>query len=362
MTELMMVCRQLEKARCPEDVFGKDGRVLRHQYRYLARVVHPDVNGNAVEAHKATGMLNRLKTIADERVANGTYGDLAPLPEYAKIQIGGYTVGKTPLVGDVADLYFGDDEVVKVARSVDDNDLMRAEQSTLKTLRNRIFPPVREGIPRLLSTFQVDHREASVMQRLSKDFVTATEVRSRLPDGVDERVLVWTFKRLLVVLEWSHYYGIVHGAVLPPHVMLYPDNADDLDVSLRTVDSKVVSAAPQPYKHTIRLVDWCYSVEYKTRTRLSAWLPAWESHYPPELLLKQAVAPASDIYMAAKLIVYLAGGASELPEMLFAVLRKCLQSDLNERYQKVSDVFADWQKAAELVYGPPKWVDFNLPT
>lgn len=347
MTELMVVYRQLEKARCPEDVFGKDERVLRHQYRYLARVVHPDVNGNAMEAHKATGMLNRLKTIADERVANGTYGDGALLPEHVKIKLAGRAVDKTPLVGDVADIYFGVSEVVKIARSADDNDLMRAERRALKLLHTKILSNARRGVPKLLDEFQVGKRETTVLERFDVGFVTAETVHERL-SAVDTRTLVWMFKRLLVLLEWAHHCGLVHGAVLPSHVMFYPDNDGSTGLDER--------------KHTVRLVDWCYSVEYKNRTRLSAWVPALEAHYPPELLLKQSVTPSSDIYMAAKLMVYLAGGVTELPEPLFAVLRKCLQADLDRRYQKVADAFHDWQKAAELVYGPPKWVAFVLPS
>jgi hypothetical protein len=315
----------------------------------MVRVVHPDFNDNSALAHKTMGALNRMKTLADERVADGTWGRKLPLPEYELIKVGRYDVQRRPLVGDVCDVFFGADAVVKAARSADDNDLMRAERSALKLLRTKILSNVKRGIPELLDGFQVGKREVNVLQAVGDGFVTAEAVHERLP-AVEPRTLVWMFKRLLVLLEWAHHYGLVHGAVLPAHVMFYPDNDGATGMDER--------------KHSVRLVDWCYSVEYAKRTRLSSWVPSWKEHYPPELLLKQSVQPASDIYMAAALVAYLAGGRSavlNMPGPLKSVLLRCTEPDLSRRYQKVNDVFTEWVTAARTVYGEPKWFEFNLP-
>ena len=40
----------------------------------------------------------------------------------------------------------------------------------------------------------------------------------------DARHLAWIFKRMLAVIGFAQTCGLVHGAVLPPHVMLHAEN------------------------------------------------------------------------------------------------------------------------------------------
>ena len=107
------------------------------------------------------------------------------------------------------------------------------------------------------------------------------------------------------------------------------------------------------------MIDFCYSVDYTQRTRLSSWVPSFQDHYAPELLSKKYIGPSSDIYMAAKLMVYLCG--SKFPAALATVLKKCLDPDPEKRYQKAGDVMTDWKEAAKADFGSPKWHFFNLP-
>ena len=148
----------------------------------------------------------------------------------------------------------------------------------------------------------------------------------------------------LAVLSWAHHFGLVHGAILPPHVLFYPDNDG--------------SGKRDPRKHSVRLIDWCYSVDLKTRTRLSAWVPAWKEQYAPELLSKESIGAESDLYMAAALIRYLAGA---LPARLEAVLGRCLDPDPKKRYRKATEAMEAWSTAAGAEFGSPRWHEFNLP-
>lgn len=344
-TELAIIATQLEAARCPEEVFGFTVATVNSAFRHILRVVHPDFNASAPAlAQAVTARLNMFKTLADQRIKSGTYGKGLPLPEYEVIELAGEKVQAQPIAGDVADVYVGADRVVKVARAHDDNDLLRAERKALLVLNKKVMMPIRAGFVTLVTEQQLGKREVNVLEVLPKGFVTLEAVR-RSKGSVESRALVWIFKRLLSVLDWTHHCGFVHGGVLPQHVWVYPDNDG-------------TKTNPHPYKHTIRLTGWCSAVEYASRTRLSTWVPAWKSHYPPELVLKQAVVPASDIYMAAQLIDWLSDDA--VPSPLQDVLRKCLQSDVAKRYQSCGEVFQAWVQAAEQAYGPPKWVEFNL--
>lgn len=344
MGELEIMEERLDAACCPEDVFGVAGDTAAI-FRTLARACHPDLHKGSAVAERVFKKLSALKDEADKRTRDGLWGKRNPLPHCATIEIGGYVVAPKPIRGEMADLYKveGKPILLKVVRNHDDNDLLRAEANALKTLE-RIDGPVREGVPRLISTVQLDgmrKREANLITRFS-GFYTAEEVHGKTV--VDARTAVWMFKRLMSLLTWVHHFKMIHGAILPPHVMFYPDNDGK-----RLVDAR---------KHSVRLIDWCYSVDFKSRTRLSAWEAKWKDHYAPELIAKKSMSPASDIYMAAKLIRYLCGA---LPAPLERVMSICTADDPEQRYQKASEAFEAWKAAAAQEFGTPRWHDFNLP-
>ena len=344
MTEIQIIYDHLNGACCPEDVFGAGDDPVA-AYLRLARAVHPDTHSEPI-AKEAFQKLNELKQIADDRVKDGEYGKKLPLPHCIPLEIGSYKVKRTPVIGDIADLYYveGSSQLVKVARSSDDNDLMRAEATALKVM-DSITGPVRDGVPILAETFQVDgrrKRDANVISDFP-GFVSAKVVRDKMQ--IDPRTAVWMFKRILSLLTWVHHFKLIHGAILPPHVLFYPDNDGNHQID--------------PRKHSVRLVDWCYSVDFTKRTRLSSWVPAWKDMYAPELLSKSYIGPESDIYMAAKTIQYLVGSA--LPKQLAEVLDKCLESDPQKRFKSAADAFNGWVRAAKAEYGSPTWVDFNIP-
>lgn len=349
MSELEIMMDKLDNACCPEEVFGS-GDDPAVTFRKLARACHPDLFPSEQKlAKKVFQKLTALKEEADQRVKDGKWGKRLPLRRCTPMDIGKYKVKANPNIGDVADLYTSTDgkAIIKVARHHDDNDLMRAEAQALRTLASiNIKPPANEGIPALLDNFWVEgtwKREANAIT-FFPGFLTAQQIHAKM--DVDARTTVWMFKRLLTVLGWVHHARLIHGAILPPHVMFYPDNDGKKDA----IDGR---------KHSIRLIDWCYSVNYEQRTRLSSWVPAWQDHYAPELLSKKSIGPASDIYMAAKLIRYLA--STRLPDKLEKVLTKCLDSDPKKRYQKATQAFDDWKEAANAEFGKPRWHDFNVP-
>ncbi len=348
MSEVQLIHDVLKKACCPEDVFGVGTDPLA-VYKKLVRSCHPDLHSEE-NAKEALQILNALRQEAETRIAAGDYGKKLPLPHCVPLELGKYKVQRKPTVGDVADLYIVEKYplIVKVARSHDDNDLLRAEASALKLLAG-ITGPVKDGVP-AIETFQVDgrrKREANVLTYFP-GFYTAEQVHAKMT--VDAQTGVWMFKRILSLLTWVHHFKLVHGAILPPHVLFYPDNDEG-----STLARPGKNRFNDPRTHSIRLIDWCYSVDFTKRTRLSSWVPAWKDHYPPEVIAKTSIGPTTDLYMAAMLINYLSG---TLPPALEKVLVKCLKPNPAERYQKASEVFEDWKYAAKVAFGEPQWHDF----
>jgi hypothetical protein len=371
-TELQVISNFMERATCPEDVFGKlPGNAvqgLKTAYRYLAKALHPDKHMSDPAALSLAKILfQQLEDFNKEalaRIADGTYGQRKPLPGKIPVVISGKYVIERPLcAGDLADLYVASKEssskkadfVLKVARNASDNDLLRNEQAVIDVLQERLpddtwattVPKVVDGL--LLDTGVGLKRRMNVMTNFS-GFYNGEEIRRRVPGGVDARTLVWMWKRLILLIEWTYKIGYIHGAVLPPHVMFYPDNDGAKIRDIR--------------KHSIRLVDWTYAIEHRTRTRLSAWAPKYQNFYAPEILAKEKLGPWTDLYMGATTMLYLAAGENvltQIPEDICKSLVSCVQRDPARRPQSIGKYFESFDAIARKTYGAPRYHEFVLP-
>lgn len=341
MTEIEIVLQGLENAYCPEDIFGIVQASIPGIYRLLARSVHPDTHPSDPYASEALQRVNTLHGEVLQRVADGTYGKRMPFKWKTPVMLGKYKVSPNPIKGDISDVYKVLDKnyLVKVARNHDDNDLMVAEAESLEIMKN-IPLPVREGIPALIDSFKISgkwKREANVVTNFD-GFISVKTVKDRL-DSVDPRMVVWFFKRCLRLIGWSHHLGIIHGAINPDHVLVFPDN------SVPGRDFR---------KHSIRLIDWSYSVR-SNRTRLTGAVPQWENFYAPEILDRK-LTRSSDVYSAAKVVKFLY--PKDLPKELENIIQKCVDKSPEKRYSSTNECFEAWAGAAKKVYGEPRWAEF----
>ena len=73
-SNLTVLFNILDKASCPEDVFGNDISKVKSQYRYFAKIVHPDHNTQDSKlANKCFTILNEWKKRADEIIKYNLY-------------------------------------------------------------------------------------------------------------------------------------------------------------------------------------------------------------------------------------------------------------------------------------------------
>jgi hypothetical protein len=138
------------------------------------------------------------------------------------------------------------------------------------------------------------------------------------------------WRRLLLALSHAHEREVIHGAVLPIHVLIHP-------------------AA-----HGLLLVDWCSSVQQPGLTgrhipAIDAEYAAW---YPSSVLAKVPPTPAVDLEMGLRCMVYLLGGdplTAALPPRvptpiqtyLQAALRSSpVESDAGQLYRDFADLLA----------------------
>lgn len=263
-----------------------------------------------------------------------------------------YTPLRLVMAGDVADLYLATDEsnaapapgfLLKVARGFEGNAHLDNERRTLTTLlRAAGGTTYRNYLPELTDSFPAAGRRRHRINvfRFQPGFYTLEQVHEQHP-ALDGRHLAWIFKRLLTVLGFTRRQSVVHGAVLPCHVLL--------------------DAA----RHGLWLVGWGSSTATGRRLRdVSARYRDW---YPAEVRRRRPAGPATDLCLAARCLVYLAGGdplTDRMPDTVPPPMRRffktCLLESLSMRPNDAWALMDDFDDLLRALYGPPKFHELTL--
>lgn len=352
-TSLDDVIHTLQQATVPEDVFGvlaaPQSRALSRRYRLLAAIVHPDQNMQAtVAAEDAFKRLQQWYEQAKAKVADRCYGrqptlDVA-LPDGTPLRS-----FSAPLVGDLCDLYLtqvcGRPAYVKLVRSEHNNELMQSEASTLGKIKRRLERDALSAhFPDCITTILV--RDAAGRKRYANvlaaqpEMVSLATVLDRYPQGVALADAAWMFNRLLSALGKTHEQALVHGAVVPSHVLIRPKD------------------------HNGMLIDWCYTVPQGGV--IKAISPRYKPLYPPEVMQKRPASTATDLYMAAMTMLCLLGGnpvtqtlPGSVPKPIAALLRGCLIATPRYRANDAWELFDEFQDMLKRLYGPPTFRPFQ---
>jgi hypothetical protein len=128
--------------------------------------------------------------------------------------------------------------------------------------------------------------------------------------------------------------GLVHGAVLPEHVMIHPG------------------------EHGLTLLDWCYSAGDHS-DRVPAIVERYRHWYPPEVLDRRAPGPSTDIYLATRCVTQLMGERAPKPLIDFA--RGCALPNLRRRPHDAWMLLGELDELLERLYGPRRFRAFALP-
>jgi serine/threonine protein kinase len=270
-------------------------------YRTWAKLVHPD-----------TAPPNRG---AD---ANRAFAKLSTLTE--------------TIVGDIADISgHGDGKVLKMPRRPGDNDLMAAEAWALRTLWTEGEAKHRAYAPKLIESFTHEdanrvRRTANVLERLD-GFVPIADIGRR----IDPRDAAWMWRRLLVALGWAHRAGVVHGAVLPSHILIHPE------------------------RHGVVLIDWCYAVA--PGQRIPALVSKYRDLYAPEVTAREGASAATDIFMATQSMIRL---IDRPPAALRRFADGCCLARPRMRPDDAWRLLAEFDELLEDLYGPRTFREFRI--
>jgi hypothetical protein len=207
--------------------------------------------------------------------------------------------------------------VMKIARDARVSEPLRSEARVLEQLfaldhdrRFRPFLPCVEDSFAYCQDAPSEARQANVLRMHASigsvdELYTLEEVRRHHPRGIDARDMAWIWRRLLTILGFAHANHVIHGAVLPTHVMI------------------------EPREHKLLLVDWCHAVRAGESLRtIAGWYRPW---YETGVVRKyQPTTPLHDISMAARCMIDLVGGdpirltyPPDFPPALIAYFGRC---------------------------------------
>ncbi len=344
----------------PEDVFGEIAgekieqklKALQIKYHGFTQVVHPDKNPNdkdmSVEAFKALGDLYERAQIAvkenkyGQRVA-ATKGDeedsfviITPKREY---------VIHAPLcTGDIAKIWSGEVAgttdleskiVLKVTKDIDDNDLAQNEIRVLRMFQAEMSKQSKH-LPFLLDTCKTFDEQICLVLRYF-DGVDLHEVHKKYPQGVPLRHAFWMMQRALSVLGYVHSQGVIHGNIIPAHLMV------------------------RGRDHNLIMVDWSYAI-INPKVTGDGFKVLNEEFSPPEVARKEAPLPSSDIYSLGKCFMYLLGGdikrntmPDTVPQKLQNFVKAMVLTSPLQRPRDAWDLYGVLQEVRKEVLGPTKF-------
>lgn len=238
--------------------------------------------------------------------------------------------------------------VIKALRACGDADLLAREDDVLESLEksqaqgaphfSRLLPQrVAHGLARLGMTGEGGERRVSV-HRFRSGFVhTWDNIAAAHPSGVAPEAAVWLWKRTLELLGFLHESGWVHGAVLPPHLLVH---ARDHGVVLVGFSRAVPPGRPLP-----------------------AFSRQLRAHYPDAVWNGGPATAATDVAMSARAVLRVLGGApgrapSSLPAPLAELLLGHATGDRDAEAWVVRDAL---DEVARRVFGPPKFIPLPMP-
>lgn len=341
MKTLPQEAEQVLGAETAHDLFGDTDKAgARRRYRELARVLHPDRGGDTEAFQKLGALWTRFKT----EFRLGTYGTADASIHGLKLssRTHTYTLDRRLANGELADLFTATDEtnascVVKLVRRPTNNMLLVREMQVLREIRGQVEPTYLPYFPDVKDSFAVKEgsviRRANVFNRLT-GFHTLAQVKEAFPHGIDPRDGAWMWRRLLTVLGATHQAGVVHGAVLPQHVLILGE------------------------QRGMVLVGWCAAQQNNEPISLVSNTQRW--WYPQEVWDKQPSRPETDIFMAARIVQDLVG--SRLPKQMRAHFKACRLPSAAMRPDDawaLKDTFDDLN---ERLFGKRRFKPFVMPT
>lgn len=282
---------------------------LKKQYRALVRMTHPDqvAAGERPLAHTVFPILVRFYEDAEVALKAGRYDQPHAATKASTTTSQADVVMKSAMAvysvkpdifatGDFANIHLGRDArggsvLMKVAAETSMNAYLAKEGAFYKQLALRSeLAPLRRYLPELLDSFSISERTSEQYRvnvfRYMPGYVSLKTIHDAYPKGLDPKDAAWIWRRLIAQALAAEAIGVVHGAIVPDHVLVQPDTHEPLHLG------------------------WVHSVERpeERQARLTTVIDRWRDWYPKEIFAREIPSLQTDLYMVGKTMIYLAGG------------------------------------------------------
>jgi len=327
----------------PKAIFGDD---VNKTLRQILKICQPDHVGVQYDHDPAKVAQAERLFIAAGRLAELATGSKDKPPVIIKSPKRSYEIIRLLHTGDVSDIHLavseGKNYLAKVSRIPDGAGRLKTESTIIMHLLKEAYTKhpksrINELFPLLVETFPAADRsmrkQISIFEQVD-GLYTLKEVKEKHKDGLDGRHIAWIMKRLLMATSFAHDNNYIHGAVVPTHILIDPQN------------------------HSIKLIGWGQSVI--ANNPLTAISTAYKDFYPQEVFAKKPASPSTDIYMIAKCMVDLAGGSHKLPRKFQLFLKFCTLDGQLMRPQNAMVLYQELTEVLQAVYGTPKFVTLTM--
>ncbi len=260
--------------------------------------------------------------------------------------------------GEVSDVYDGQRArwptelvIIKLLRDPQNSSRFENEWASLQKLHKsgavggetfkRMLPQlVLHGV---VSEGQTVGSKVSIFRRERGFRHTVEKVLQVYPQGIPPQASIWVWRRILEILSFIHASGMVHGAVLPSHLLI------------------------QDNEHGIRLVG--YGRAGLAGEKLNAVPALSEAYYPDGVPSANTLTPQLDLSMSARCIASLLGGDAaaaalpkDVPDPLAEVVSRVARADPGiESGQDAWSIREELGRIADEIFGPPKFIPITLP-
>jgi len=278
------------------------------------------------------------------------------IPSWISVGESYWALGECIANGDISDVYKGERArwptelvIIKLLRDRQKLALFDNEWDVLQALQHSDAPgadtfttlipqPVLHGD---ISSGLNAGKRVNIFRRASGFRYTFDEVLQAYPQGIPPRASIWVWRRILEILSFLHNSKIVHGAVLPSHLLI------------------------QENDHGVRLVG--YSAAGHVGETLRTISQRYESFYPRS---GGSLTTQLDIIMSARCVIAILGGDPEngslpksVPERLARLLQQIAFSEPTGSARGDA-----WSLREELggiaddVFGAPQFIPIIMPS
>ncbi len=246
----------------------------------------------------------------------------------------------------------------RLSKETDFNDLVQNEAQVLYHFQGTpAYQDFRHFLPQALENFIYQDATLKGARRVNivglhesipspSTLYSLEEVNHHYPAGIDQKDMAWMWRRLLFVLGYAHSVGVIHGAVLPHHILI------------------------EPMEHALVLTNWGYAVRDAQRTgsHIKAISATYEDWYPQEVFDRAPPVSGLDLFMAARTMLYVLGadplaeaGERELDAPLRRYFNRLLSTAARRQPQDAWVLLDEFDKLIEGLWGPRSFREFTMP-